>query len=88
MGPGIFLKIRARLELQRINENADRDFPILSSVVTRDTNQLQMSAMQCTHRRHEDGLAYSLTHMRMSRVGCLDDFHWRVGYPEGGRAIP
>jgi hypothetical protein len=26
--------------------------------------------------------------MRMGRVRCLDDFHWRVGYPERSRGIP
>src|SRR5438094_8663032 len=76
MGPGIFLKIRARLELQRINENAARDFPILSSVLTRDPKQLQMSAMQRTPRRHQDGLAHSLTPMRTRRPRWRHDLHW------------
>src|SRR5204863_7158653 len=66
--PWIFLKIRSRLELQWINENADCDFPGISRMFTRDANQLQVSPMQCPHRRHEDGFARSSAHMRMGGV--------------------
>src|SRR5207248_9360506 len=64
--PWIFLKIRARLELQWINENADCDLPGISHMFTRDANQLQVSPMQCPHRRHEPGFARSFAHMRTS----------------------
>src|SRR5207248_10109437 len=73
--PRIFLKIRSRLELQRIDEDADCHFPIISRVLARHPNQLQMSTMQRTHRRYEHGLAYSLTHMRMGRIRRLDNLH-------------
>src|SRR4029077_7529153 len=66
--PQIFLKIRSGLELQWIDEDADRDFPGISRMFTRDANQLQVSPMQRPHRRHEDGFARSSAHMRMGGV--------------------
>src|SRR5262249_17491854 len=69
----ILLVVAARLELKRINKNADGDLAIFASNLTRHANQLAMRLVQRAHRRYEH-TPFS-TRLRSCICDGAHDFH-------------
>src|SRR6266403_4067507 len=74
--PWILLEIRTRLKLERIHENADRNFAADASLFSRNTNQFLMSPMQRSHGRDENRTRAPAKHVLICALTRFDYFHW------------
>src|SRR5438309_2686388 len=72
----VFVEIRTRLELEWIDENADRNFAAPAGLFSCDPDQFPMSLMQRPHGRDQNRTRVAATHVLMSGVTCFDYFHW------------
>src|SRR6266404_1962924 len=74
--PWILLEIRTGLKLERIYENADRNFAADADLFARNTDQFLMSPVQRSHRWDENRTRAAAERVLMCGITCFDYFHW------------
>ena len=72
----ILLEIGTGLKLERIHENADRNFTADAGLFSRNTDQFLMSSMQRSHGRDENRTRAPAEHVLIRALICFDYFHW------------